>query len=270
MRQAASGGGPVSLLAVADGMGGHAQGEVASRLAADALDRLWRRLLADLERAPEASPEAYEPIARAFLHDAYEEAERQIAAEGNGNGMGTTLVAALVVDGHAILANVGDSRGYLVRDDGAEPVTQDHSVVADAVRQGAITAEEAERSPFQHALTRALDGTGDATPDLYPESGWIDLGPATAVLLCSDGLTGPVEPADLHAHLTHTPDVATAARSLAALALDLGTPDNVTVAVLEHGTLARSGPPPLAAERVAALLAEAEPSPEAAPARAAR
>ncbi|OZC03599.1 PP2C family protein-serine/threonine phosphatase [Rubricoccus marinus] len=252
---------PVTLLLVADGMGGHAHGEVASRLAADALEGLWRRLLAALD-APEADSEA---VARGFLRAAYAEAERKIGVEGEGNGMGTTLVAALVYGECAVLANIGDSRAYLVRDTSAELLTDDHSVVADAVRQGALTPEEAEKSPFQHALTRALDGSGDADPDLYPASGCIRLGPAAVLLLCSDGLSGVMEPADLHTHLTRTPDLTSAARALTASALDRGSPDNVTVALIEVGTLARAGGPPLATERVDALLAEAEPARPAEP-----
>ena len=186
VRQGTGAGRRVALVAVADGMGGHAAGEVAARLATEALDALWAGLLAELDAAPEAT----EAVARAFFHEAYAEAERRIGAEGRGNGMGTTLVAALVVGDGAIYANVGDSRGYLVRDGGAALVTEDHSVVADAVRQGALTQEEAEHSPFQHALTRALDGTGDPTPDLFPATGWMPLGPAAAVLVCSDGLSG--------------------------------------------------------------------------------
>ncbi|MEM1054214.1 MAG: protein phosphatase 2C domain-containing protein [Bacteroidota bacterium] len=244
---------PVALLLVADGMGGHAHGEVASRLAADALVARWENLLARLGDAPDEA----EATARQFLREGYAEAERAIATQGRGNGMGTTLVAALVVGDGTLLANLGDSRAYVVRDDGAALITEDHSVVADAVRQGALTPEEAEHSPFQHALTRALDGSGDAEPDLFPSRGWVGLGPSGAVLLCSDGLSGAVGLEDLHRLVAGTPNLGHAARHLVALALERGTPDNVTVAIAEHGRLRRAGTSLLAPERVEALLSTA-------------
>lgn len=252
---------PVALLLVADGMGGHAHGEVAARLAADALAEQWPRLLARLAEGPGDA----EAIAREALRAGYAEAERRIASAGRGSGMGTTLVAAVIVGDGAILANVGDSRAYVVCDSGAALLTEDHSVVADAVRQGALTPEEAERSPFQHALTRALDGSGDPEPDLTPASGWLPLGASSTVLLCSDGLSGAVAEADLHAHIAGTPDLRGAARSLIALALERGTADNVTVALAEHGQMTRSGPCPMDPAHVDALLerAEAGPAPAA-------
>ncbi|MEL6616084.1 MAG: protein phosphatase 2C domain-containing protein, partial [Bacteroidota bacterium] len=258
VRSAEVAGRPVSLLLVADGMGGHAHGEVASRLAADALSHRWGALVADLAHAlaPEASGEApagdpglppeAEALARAFLRESYADAEAAIGAEGRGSGMGTTLVSAVVVGGHAILGNVGDSRAYLVSDGRADQLTDDHSVVADAVRQGALTPEEAEASPFQHALTRALDGQGDRGPDLYPAEGWLPLGDAAVVLLCSDGLSGSVEPPEIADALARTADVDEAARTLAARAFEEGSPDNITLALLEHGTIRREGTAPLA------------------------
>lgn len=251
---------PVTLLLVADGMGGHAYGEVASRLAADALAARWHALLARLRETED--PEA---DVRTYFLESYAEAERLIHERGDGNGMGTTLVAALLYGDCALLANVGDSRAYLVRDEGAVLVTEDHSVVADAVRQGVLTAEEAETSPFQHALTRALDGTGDAEPDLYPAEGWLPLRPDAAILLCSDGLSGVITEADLHEYLARTPDLGTAARSLIALALERGTPDNVTLALAEYGSLTRSGEPPMSPEQIAALLSPSEDLPDTDP-----
>lgn len=264
IRSAHVAGRPVSLLLVADGMGGHAHGEVASRLAADALLGRWDALLADLARVltPEASGDAAVPpeaedIARAYLRDSYADAEAAISARGQGSGMGTTLVSAVILGDRAILGNVGDSRAYLVRDGHAEQLTDDHSVVADAVRQGALTPEEAEASPFQHALTRALDGQGDRGPDLFPSDGWLALGDAAAVLLCSDGLSGTVEPPEMAEALARTADVDEAARTLAASAFEGGSPDNITLAILEHGTLRRSGFAPLASEHIETVLAEA-------------
>ena len=242
----------IVLLVVADGMGGHAHGEVASRLATDALSDNWNAFLSRLAEGAEE-----EAASRAFLRAGFAEAERRIAEHSEGSGMGTTLVAGVIVGGGAILANVGDSRAYIVRDSGAALVTEDHSVVADAVRKGALTPEEAERSPYQHALTRALDGSGDSDPDLFPPRGWLDLGSSAAILLCSDGLSGVVTEDDLSHAIASTPDVQAAARSLVALALERSTPDNVTIALAEHGVLPRSGTPTLSHERIEAALSAA-------------
>jgi len=248
---------PVTLLAVADGMGGHAHGEVASRLACAAFEEAWADFLEALRHALPLGEAA--PCMRSFLTERFSEADRRIGGhEGGGSGMGTTLTVALLVGGGVVFASVGDSRAYLVRRDDLTQVTEDHSAVADAVRRGGMTEAEAEQSGYRHALTRSLDGTGDAMPDLFPPGeGLYDLGGGAVVLVCSDGLHGPLTELDLFEGVLRTPDVVTGCRVLAAAALEAGSADNVSVAVAEHGRLPRAQDPlPVDDDRLAAVLGE--------------
>lgn len=235
---------PVCLLAVADGMGGHAYGEVASRLACQAFRDAWPAFLETLDAALASSYETAEEPARSFFEDCFNEADRLIAAhveeEDVAEGMGTTLVAALALGQQFIFANVGDSRGYLIRRDDVEQITKDHSVVADAMRRGFMQEDEADTSVFKHALTRSLDGTGDASPDLFPASGWLSGESGAVVLLCSDGLYGPLTDLEIFEHITRTLDLRTGCHALVWKALQEGSQDNVSVVAIEAGTLPRA------------------------------
>lgn len=161
------------LYAVADGMGGHRGGEVASRLALETLERLFRSgrgLL--IEQVQEANRAVFERSV----------SDRQVA------GMGTTLTAAIVEAGNLRLAHVGDSRAYLMRDEELRLLTEDHTLVHRMVKQGELTEREAERHPQRSVLTRAL-GVEDS---VQVDQAAIDLQPGDRLLLCTDGLTSMV------------------------------------------------------------------------------
>ena len=249
---------PVTLLAVADGMGGHAHGEVASELACGSLETAWPDFLEALGASGEADVEAE---ARDFFDRVFGDADRRIGDHVGGDGMGTTLTAALLIGQRALFANVGDSRGYIVRRDDIEQVTEDHSVVADALRRGVMTELEAGQSMFQHALTRSLDGSGDASPDLFPaEGGFYALGNGAIVLVCSDGLYGSLTELDLLEYVIRTEDLATACQALTAAALDRGSQDNVTIVTAEQGRLARAPDPiTLDSDSIASTLGTDQP-----------
>ena len=234
------GGVPVSLVAVADGMGGHERGEVAAALAADALRAGWEPFVRGLS-ATVADGHAADAVARGFLRAAFHDAEARIAAASNGASMGTTLTAALALGSRALTANVGDSRCYMARADGIAQLTEDHSVVAEAVREGALTPAEAASSPYQNALTRSLDGSGDAEPDLNPPAGgWIELGDGAILLACSDGLCGALPDDRLEALLRKTPTLQDGLEAAVAAAYERGSSDNITLVGLEHGAVPRS------------------------------
>ncbi|HEX8276435.1 MAG TPA: protein phosphatase 2C domain-containing protein [Longimicrobiaceae bacterium] len=242
------------VVAVADGMGGHAAGEVASTTALQALlDALG---------------------GGAGLEDAYRAADRAIrdAAERDRSldGMGTTLVALLRSGGRYWIANVGDSRAYRVSPEGIDRVTHDHSFAEEAVRSGQMTEEEVARSPWKNALTRAL-GTGDGQVEADVFGPFAEDAPH-AVLLCSDGLHGVVEEEEIRACVVASGDSAAAAERLSALALRGGSRDNVTAAVRDFGLLlgaeagepappASVGPPPPAAAPAPADAAAPVPAP---------
>ncbi len=210
------------LFAVADGMGGHAAGEVASALCIRALATL----------AAQPVPTADKAFA---LRATLERANREISAAGLSDasrlGMGTT-VAALWLDGaRAVIAHVGDSRVYRLRDGVLTALTLDHSLLGDAVRSGWITEAQAREQPPSCVITRAL-GT---QPGVDVEIGATSVLPGDRFVLSSDGLTDLVHDMQIQRIVRATPSPAEAARQLTLAALDAGGLDNVTVVVVQAG-----------------------------------
>jgi PPM family protein phosphatase len=230
------------LFAVADGMGGHRGGEVASRLALDTIESLFRRGQGALaEQVQEANRAVFE---RSSL-------DRAVA------GMGTTLTAALVEDDRARLAHVGDSRAYLYRDGELRMLTEDHTLVNRMVQQGEITEAEAERHPQRSVVTRAL-GVEMSVP---VDEVIVDLERGDRLLICSDGLTGMVDDESIAELLSREPDPQGAAEALVRAANEAGGVDNTTVIViaLEDGD---DQSPGSATTRRDTLVAPAPPAPD--------
>jgi serine/threonine protein phosphatase PrpC len=204
----------MGLYAVADGMGGHQAGEVASATAIEAL------------RAAVASGT---PIRDAITlaNDAVLE---RSAADERLRGMGTTMTAAtLAAGGTLLIGHVGDSRAYLVRDGELRQITEDHSLVEEMVRGGELTPEQAEVHPQRSVITRALGIDPGVEVDLYP----VELQEGDRVLLCSDGLTGMVRTEEIAAVLQREPDPQKAASELVEAANEAGGEDNITVVLLD-------------------------------------
>jgi PPM family protein phosphatase len=210
------------VAAVADGMGGHSAGEVASAIAIEELAALGRR-----------GPWANETDATDDLKQAILLANRRIremaASDRKLNGMGTTLVA-LLEDGDMVhVANVGDSRGYLLRQGELSQVTVDHSLVQELVDDGRLSPEDAERHPQRSVITRALGIDPEVEFDLFTYK----LQVGDRLLLCSDGLSDVVEPAQIRKVLLRVRSAQRAARELVTVANDQGGPDNITVIVVD-------------------------------------
>jgi len=212
---------PGFLLAVADGMGGHDRGEVASRLAI--------QTVAEMVAADPGADVAL------LLKQAFRRANDAIFAEGGAGGdaqmMGTTLTVAILRGKYATIASIGDSRAYLVRANALTQITRDHSLVADQVLQGSLSVTEARGSPHRNILTHALghrpklDGK---VPGIYE----LSLLPEDRLLLCSDGFYDVVADSDLIQVLVDfAPSVA--ARRLVDLAVERGTTDNVSAVVAQ-------------------------------------
>lgn len=205
------------LYAVADGMGGHRGGEVASHLALETVEALAREgkdTLADQVRAANRA--------------VYEAAQRDRAV----TGMGTTLTAARIVDGAAHLAHVGDSRAYLQRGGSLRLLTQDHTLVNRMVKAGEITSEEATVHPHRNVLTRSV-GT---EPEVQVDVEEVALMDGDRLLLCSDGLFGMVNEDQIQAILEAEPDPQKTADRLVRAANRAGGVDNITVVILDaHG-----------------------------------
>ena len=213
------------LFAVADGMGGHAAGAVASNLLVENLKGFDQTALPDL------------PLEELRL--AIEQANRNVFQEAEQDrslrGMGTTLVAAFLLGNKYIAANVGDSRMYCFDGETLETVTIDHSLVEQLVRTGAITREEARIHPQRNIITRAVGVSPMVDVDLF-EREWK---PGDILLLCSDGLHGALETDDFISVLSSSRSLETKCDLLVQIALDNGSTDNITVLLisLEEGDI---------------------------------
>ncbi|SPP66799.1 Stp1/IreP family PP2C-type Ser/Thr phosphatase [Nitrospira lenta] len=219
----------LGLFLVCDGMGGSKAGEIASGLAVETIHRHINEASQNAafpmigQSDPTISPSGNR------LLSAICDANRVIHREGHKNpdwaGMGTTVVAVLLTNRLMSFAHVGDSRLYLVRARAIQPLTTDHSWVAEQVRAGLMTEAEAEQSPRRNLVTRALG----VAPEVDITIGEAELQEGDRLLLCSDGLTKGVETARLLNVLTHTDDMIGATRRLVALANEAGGDDNTTV-----------------------------------------
>jgi PPM family protein phosphatase len=202
------------LFAVADGMGGAQAGEVASRLAAAAF-REYR----------EADQLAPEERVQAIIKEANRRIYDRARTDSEVSGTGTTVTAALLSDGGVVIGHVGDSRAYRIRDGRLEQLTDDHSLVADLMRSGRLTPEEAEGHPQRSVITRAL-GTD---PDVDVDTLVVEAEAGDLFLLCSDGLSTMVSDADVLRTVERAGSLDEAARNLVRAALSGGGEDNVTV-----------------------------------------
>jgi serine/threonine protein phosphatase PrpC len=201
------------LVAVADGMGGHRAGEVASATALEAL---------------RAAITHGRPL-RESMQDANEAVFTKSLTDEELRGMGTTLTAATLVTGGTVLVgHVGDSRAYLLHDGELRQVTVDHSLVEELVREGRLTADEAAVHPQRSIITRALGVDASVEVDVYP----VELAPGDRLLLCSDGLTGMVQAETIAATLRREEDPARAAAALIDAANVAGGEDNITAVVV--------------------------------------
>jgi len=210
------------LFAVADGMGGAEKGDVASRLAIEALfDTYYAR---DDDSVPDLpAPNALSAAFNAANSLVHEESMKLVSGM-----MGTTLVACTIVGDLAIFGNVGDSRGYLVRNGQLQQITDDHSFVNEQYKAGVLSAEEARTSPQRNIITRAIGHQPRVQSDQF-EVG--PLQPGDVLLLCSDGLHGMVSEADL-LRISQEPDLRQAALDYIAAANANGGLDNITCLLL--------------------------------------
>ncbi|APR78526.1 Protein serine/threonine phosphatase PrpC, regulation of stationary phase [Minicystis rosea] len=220
------------LYAVADGMGGAAAGEVASRLAIDAVRAVFHDPDATCPTGVDPNSVATDlPLLVAGVERANAQVHAMAKADSSKAGMGTTFTGLLLLKGHAAIAHVGDSRAYRLRNGGLELLTHDHTLVDELVRTGTMSHEDAERSTIRHILSRAV-GTH---PTVEVDSRFVAIEPGDTFLLCSDGLHGVVGDDDIRATLLSAGDLTRAAAQLIEAANDAGAPDNVTVVLVRVG-----------------------------------
>jgi serine/threonine protein phosphatase PrpC len=231
------------LLAVADGMGGHAAGEVASSLTISAMAKLDSEppggdMLAELSSAVAA---------------ANTRLQEMIIANPAVEGMGTTLTALFWSDGHAAVCHIGDSRGYLLREGELYQITHDHTLVQSLVDEGRISVDDVSSHPQRSLLLRALDGRSIAEPDLSVHDSQV----GDRYLLCSDGLSGVVTAEMLRETMATIDEPEAVTRQLIDLALRGGGPDNITCIVADVVDAASSRLPPTGTPVMAGAAANA-------------
>lgn len=212
-----------AILAVADGMGGHRAGDVASAIAVEAMSELWD----NLERTvPFSAGEAAEQLRRL----ASEANERILALAGRDpakKGMGTTLTAGIIKDRILAIGHIGDSRAYLIKDDSIKALTNDHSLLQQLISSGEVKPEEARNHPQRHILTRALGVGSKPKVDIFE----VAIEEGSALLFCTDGLTGLVGEDEILSVFQEEKSPQDKAAALIRLANSRGGYDNITVVI---------------------------------------
>lgn len=222
---------PLNLFILSDGMGGEAHGEIASSLAVDTIEKVCSRSQDPDATMAAISSESWSGRTR-VLQDAVFQANFKIYQSAQEHpeqrGMGATVTAGWLNGSKLSVAHVGDSRAYLLRTGSLQQLTNDHSLVAEQVRRGIITPQQAEESEMQSVLLRALG----AHPEVDVDVDEFDLLPRDVVLLCSDGLTRMVTEPEIAGTLQAETNPEKAAQKLVDLANERGGLDNVTVIVV--------------------------------------
>lgn len=211
-------GGLPNLFIVADGMGGHKAGDFASKCC---VESMVNTIKGDTLRSPVS-----------ILEHAIQKANNIVLAESQNHieyeGMGTTVVAATIVDHTLHVGNIGDSRLYVIRDR-IEQITEDHSLVESMVRTGEIMPEDARFHPNKNIITRALGTNTEVKADFFE----VELGEEDTVLLCSDGLSNMVDDLEIQRVIKESSDVETASEALVELANQNGGADNIAIVMIQ-------------------------------------
>lgn len=222
----------LQLFIVADGMGGHAGGGTASRIAVETVDGVLRKARGGADTPFVRSSTLQDALLPEVFRSAVEQACAAIFQEAQKQprlqGMGTTVISLLVQDEYAFFAHVGDSRAYLMRGDLIQQVSEDHSLVNEQIKAGMITAEEAKNSRYKNIITRSVG----FEPEVQVDVMGVVCQPEDHFLLCSDGLANLVEDRELLEVVRSNP-FEEVPKKLVALANDRGGDDNITVIVVK-------------------------------------
>lgn len=204
-----------NLFIVADGMGGHKAGDYASKLCVE-------QMVQSIEKSEHKTPVSlFEEAVDAANGAVYSESQEHEEYEG----MGTTLVACTMQEDTLYVANIGDSRLYLLRDDDIMQITEDHSLVEEMVKQGNITESEARVHPQKNIITRAVGIDQSVQADFFE----VEIYPDDIIMLCSDGLSNMIEDEDMEYIVKHSESLQDAGETLVARANENGGSDNITV-----------------------------------------
>jgi len=225
----------LGLFGVADGMGGHAAGEVASETALTVLRTTLEERIESLRALIEESPEKNRPKILNHIDEAVQAAAKSVydmsKKKADARGMGTTLSMMMILGNKAVVGHVGDSRIFLLRQNQIFQLTEDHSLVKEQLRMGLITEEEAERSPYKNVITRAVGASDTVKVDTL----FVDLHDGDRFLLCSDGLHGYFQEGEVGPHMAEE-DIEKIPERLINLANERGGKDNITAILVWSGT----------------------------------
>ena len=222
-----------NLFAVADGMGGHSSGEIASKIAVETISDFFR----NSEISEDSTwPYAYDDNIsfegnklKTAVAVANEKIQEYASQHPESRGMGTTVVAVLILDSRLILCHVGDSRCYLLRDGKLSLVTSDHSWVNEQVKLGFLTEEEAQKHPFRNVITKALGTKGEATAEINETEGRA----GDLLLLCTDGLNSMISDGEIEKIISSDRGLEEKAKALLDAANNSGGEDNITLVLVK-------------------------------------
>ncbi len=221
----------LNLFVVADGMGGHVGGEFASRMAVTTVEEVLQRISgpdSTLIHGVNSEGADFGERLRFAIREAGKRIYDQALYDESLKGMGTTTVAALLHEGKAYIANVGDSRGYFIRDHQIEQATEDHSLVGEQIKAGILSADDAKGHRLKNIITRSVGYQEDVESDLSIR----DLKSGDCILLCSDGLSNLVDSKEICESVVQYPLVK-ACQNLIQLANERGGDDNITVVLVQ-------------------------------------
>lgn len=215
------------IFIVADGMGGHNAGEIASKLAIEKVSDMLKENLDKLSKADEAE---IENLIQEAIREANAEIYKQSLSSNSLDGMGTTITLALFVDNKVYFGHVGDSRAYLLRNDKLTQLTEDHTLVCELVKNGTITEVEAKTHPKRNIITKALGTETSPLPDTISYS----VRDEDIIILCTDGLTNIVDNYEIKKCLRNESDLQKACDYLVDQANDRGGFDNITLIAIRY------------------------------------
>ncbi|MFD2628335.1 Stp1/IreP family PP2C-type Ser/Thr phosphatase [Oceanobacillus kapialis] len=210
------------LAVIADGMGGHQAGDVASQMATDLVEKKWQ----DSQQLD--NPEAAESWLRSTVTEINEKVYEYSLTKEECQGMGTTFVVALCTSEFITVSNIGDSRCYMLSENGFKQITIDHSLVNELVRSGQISKDDAEQHPRKNVLLKALGTEESVVPEIH-SLGWEK---GNKLLLCSDGLSNKVTDEELHRYLLTEDPIEDIEGEMIRLANDRGGEDNISVIIV--------------------------------------
>jgi protein phosphatase len=222
------------LFIVADGLGGHAAGEIASKIVVDQVAKFIKHTANSETAILSGSSSNFASLNETRLKTAIQMSNKAISENivlhPERETMGSTIVACLIEGKRVTMAHVGDSRGYMLSKDSIQQITRDHSWVAEQVANGLLTKEEAKRHPFRNIITQALGNNSKIDIEVHE----FEITNSETILLCSDGLSGMVSDEQMLAIFNQASDLQNAARRLISKAIENGGEDNITVVLVRH------------------------------------